>query len=438
MMRILFVFLFLMPIYLFSTEVDISNNLDDNYSKGIQYYKVNDFEKSYDFFSKIYLEKLSDVQFNFYFGRSAYETGHYETALAAFERVEIQDGANLRNRLEMARTYFMLKMYEDSENAFKDVLANPNIPENIRTNIELSLSRVSKVQQKSFTYATVMVEILYDSNVNYGSIGDYEYAGGTLPKVDAISDNAVQAYANLVNIYDIGDKNGFAIKNSLAAYLKEYDTQNDYNVQYLAYMPSLIYQETAYIAEMVFSIDTLSLGQENYLSTLFLMPRFEYKHTNTLRSIYYFKYQNKTFTQTAQHDLDANRYELSYGLQAILTPRSYVQANIIGINEQKKRGTNIQVDFNELKINAAYANQFTSNYGVELFLEGRNRLYNEYSSSFDSTRNDIGGTASVSFTAKILPTLRFKLKTAYEYVDSNQDRFSYAKHTATAGFVQTF
>ncbi|MCW8894735.1 tetratricopeptide repeat protein [Sulfurimonas sp.] len=435
-MKILFVFL--LPIYLFSSEVDVSNDLGDNYSKGMQHYKVNDFTASYDFFSKIYLEKLSDIKFNFYFGRSAYETGHYQTALAAFERVEMQDGSNLRNRLEMARTYFMLKMYEDSENAFKDVLSSPNIPDNIRTNIELSLSRVSKVQQKSFTYATALVNILYDSNVNYGSIGDYEYGGGTHPQVDEISDNAVEAYVNLVNIYDIGDKNGFAIKNSLAGYLKDYNTQNDYNVKYLAYMPSLIYQETKYLTELVLGVDTLSLGQKNYLSTLFIIPRFEYKHTDTLKSISYFKYQVKTFKQTAQHDLDASRYELSYGLQTILSPRSYFQANVIGINEHKKHGTNILVDFNEVKLNAVYASQFTSNYGVELFLEGRNRLYDDYSSNFDSTRNDIGGTVSVSFSAKILPTLRFKIKTAYEYINSNQDRFTYAKHTATAGFVKTF
>ncbi|CAI6146612.1 MAG: hypothetical protein SPLUMA1_SPLUMAMAG1_00328 [uncultured Sulfurimonas sp.] len=69
-------------------------------------------------FSTLYFSKLSDAKLNFYLGGSAYETGHYEMALATFERVEILDSGNLRNKLEMARTFFMLKMYEDSESTF--------------------------------------------------------------------------------------------------------------------------------------------------------------------------------------------------------------------------------------------------------------------------------------------------------------------------------
>jgi tetratricopeptide (TPR) repeat protein len=156
---------------LFSFSVIYASSKSDlnlQYSKALQAYKAKNFGTSYEIFSKLYLSRLSDAKLNFYFGRSAYETGHYEVALAAFERVEMLDPGNLRNRLEMARIYYMLKMYEDAELAFKEVLANPNIPQNVRTNIELYLSRATKAQKKSFTYATVNLDFLYDSNVNYG------------------------------------------------------------------------------------------------------------------------------------------------------------------------------------------------------------------------------------------------------------------------------
>ncbi|WP_321777526.1 CDC27 family protein [Sulfurimonas sp.] len=189
-MKIFLILIVLLPIFVFGGEISDSNEVE--YEKAVKSYKAKDFKSSYAIFSKIYLSKLSDANANYYFGRSAFETGNYEAALAAFERVEMLEPSNLSNKLQMARTYFMLKMYEDSELAFKEVLDNPNIPQNIRTNIELYLSKVTKVQQKSFTYATINLDWLYDSNVNYGAIGgEYETDSSTFPASED-SDTAIQ------------------------------------------------------------------------------------------------------------------------------------------------------------------------------------------------------------------------------------------------------
>jgi len=435
-MKVFFLILLFFPMYIFSAE--ISSTKDYNYENGLEYYKSNDFTSSYEIFAKIYLEHLSDIKFNFYYGRSAYETGHYENALAAFERVEMQDDSNIRNKLEMARTYFMLKMYEDSEIAFKEVLENPNIPENIRRNIELSLSRVSKVQQKSFTYAMIMADVLYDSNINYGSLGSYNYGGTIFPAIDKISDSALQTYANVINIYDIGTKGGFAIKNSFSFYLKDYSDYNDYNILYFAYSPSLIYQETKYVAELALIVDTMELGKKKFLSTISVMPKLEYNHTPTVKSLMHFKYQRKEFDREAQREFDADRLEISYGLQDILTPRSYIQGNILAINENSIHGDTNYVNFDEFKINATYANQLTSIVGLNLFAQVRDRKYENYVSGFGNKRKDIGGLGSIDLTVKIIKNLRFKMKYSYEYVDSNQNRFTYQKYTASAGIVATF
>ena len=168
------------------------------------------------------------------------------------------------------------------------------------------------------------------------------------------------------------------------------------------------------------------------------MPRFEYTHSPTLRSIAHVKYQHKKFSREAQHNLDARRLEASYGLQDILSPRSFLQGNVFVINENKLRGTDIYVNFNEYKINTTYANQFTSTYSFDAYAELRNRKYKDHSHGFSSVRSDIGGTANLGFTIKLMPTLRFKLGTTYEYIESNQERFSYKKYTASAGIIKTF
>lgn len=422
-------FLFFLP--LFASE-QIENAVNS--------YKKGDYQATYEILSRLYLSNLADADFNFYLGSAAYETGHYELALAAFERVDILKPGNLRNKLEMARTYFMLKMYEDAEITFKDVLANPNIPQNVRSNIELYLSQVTKVQQKSFTYATVNLDWIYDSNVNYGTLGSIDYGGTTLTRIDPITDRAIQAYADLVNVYDIGEKNGFAVKNRFTALLKDYQREDSYDLQYFSYSPSLIYAQTRHFLELVLGIDDLYLGRKEYLHSAYIMPRYEYGHSDTLRSIAYLKYQRKFFKQQTDKALNAQHYEISYGLQKILSPQSYTQATVSATKEKKidNSSTRVDVDYDEYKANLAYANQFTSVYGAELFTEYKRRNYKEYSTGFKSRRVDNGGTISATINAKVLQTVRLHLSTTYNRVESNQDRYSYDKYTISLGLNKTF
>ncbi|MCK9490889.1 MAG: surface lipoprotein assembly modifier [Sulfurimonas sp.] len=434
----IFVFLIvLLPIYLFGNVTE--NSVEGKYKQAVEFYNLKDYKASYEILREIYLQKLSDANLNFYLGRSAFEIGNYEMALGAFERVEMLDPASLANKLQMARTYFMLKMYEDSEIAFKEVLENPNLPQNLRTNVELYLSSVTKVQQKSFTYATINLDWIYDSNVNYGSLDrEYTINTGTYASTQERSDSAFQVYADIVNIYDIGQKNGFALKNRVSLFLKDYRDLDAYDVQYLGYAPSILYKETKYLAELALGLDVLTLGKKEYLRTASLTPRFEYSHSNTLRSIAHIKYQKKFFSKDAQYDLDANHYELAYSLQKILTPRSFIQANITAIREAKLHGQRIDVDYDEYRANLLYANQFTAIFGSEIFAQYRKRMYKDYSKLFGNTRDDDGGTIAVNLNARILKTLRFHIKGSYNRVESNQERFSYHKHTIAIGLNKTF
>lgn len=409
------------------------------YTQAADAYKAKDFQTSYTLFSKLYMTHLRDVDLNFKFGISAYEIGNYEMALAAFERVEMLQPSNLRNKLEKARTFFMLKMYEDAELTFKEVLSNPLLPQNVRKNIELYLSRVIKEQKKSFTYVTFNLNTLYDSNVNSAPIDDTYNIGITeYATAEEKSDGALETSISVVNIYDIGKANGFALKNRASIYLKRHFEEDEYDINYFSYMPSLLYKYTKYTFEMALGADAMTLGDKSYLQTLSLMPRFEYEHTKTLRSIVHFKYQVKDFQQSAQKDLDANHYELSYGLQSILSPRSYIQANITGVQEKKKHGTRVDVNYDEYKLDVVYANQFTPLYGAELYAQIRERKYDDYSTLFNSTRDDLSKSIGVGMSVKVFESLLLRLNARYDKVDSNQNVFSYEKQTLSAGVVKTF
>jgi len=409
------------------------------FSKGITAYNAKDFETAYTLLYKDYFNNLSSVKFNFALGRSAFETGRYETALAAFERVEMLAPNNLRNKLEKARIHFMLKMYEDAELAFKEVLDNPLIPINVRNNIEFYLSKITGIQKKSYTYATISLDSLYDSNVNYGSLNKtYQIGSNVYPTEKERSDSAIQASAKLINIYDIGQSNGYALKNQFTFYSKDYKHENNYDISFLSYSPSLLYKYTRYTTELILGLDTLKLNKKSHLNTYYILPRLEYLHTNIHRSILHFKYQEKHFQQKKHLDSDAKHYEIKYGLQHIMTPRSYIQTNVAGIRESKVKGTRIDVDYNEYRIDTVYSNQLTPTYGIELYGEIKKRNYKDYSSLFQSKKQNLSKTMSIKVNAKILQTLQLHLKAYYNRVDSNQDFFSYEKHVITLGFTKTF
>jgi len=421
---------------IFATVVLCADTVQQ-YQSAIKYYKNKDYESSYKILSKIYLSNLSDPKLNFYLGCSAYETGRYEIALAAFERVEMLDEGNLRNRLEMAKTFYMLKMYEESQMAFEEVLANPNIPKNVRTNIELYLSKVKGVQKDSFTYATINLDWIYDSNVNYGQLHDK--IGGGLVATPEISDNALQAYGDVTNVYDIGQKSGFFIKNRFIGLLKDYQHEDGYDIGYIAYTPSLVYKSSRDLGELVFGADILSIGKKDYLHTYSAMTRYEYAHNMTLKSMLHLKYLQKDFKRSWAYDLDANHYEIAYGLQKILSPRSYVQGEINGCGERKKHGNRTDVDYDEYKFNLNYANQITSRIGLEIFAQYRKRNYKENAKVVYSTKRvDDGGVLAANLNFRIIQRLLFHIKGYYTRVESNQNQFSYQKHTIAVGLNKTF
>lgn len=406
------------------------------YEKGLHYYRKKDYNKSYKLFSKIYLQKLMDAKFNFYYGHSAYKSGHYEMALASFERVEMIEPNNSRIKLEMARIYFILEMYEDAELRFKEVLQNPTIPKNVRINIELYLAQIANKTKKSFTYVTASLEVFYDSNINFGSLDDeYNIGDNIFPTQDELSSVALQLTGDILNIYDIGEKDGYLLKNKISMLTNRYSNHPSYNINYLTYNPSLIYKTTRYITDIEFGFDILTVANDVYMKTISFKPKVDISHTDSLKSSIYFKLIDKFYKEK---DLDAYQYEFSYGLQKLLSPTSYVVTNLTYLFQDKRRGQRIDVDYDEYKIDINYLNQISKKYSLEFYADIKNRKYKNYSELFVSTRDDKSGTISTTLTMQLSKDLRLKLKALYNRSHSNQKVFSYKKHTLSMGIVKTF
>lgn len=408
-------------------------------SEAISLYKQAQYEKSYELFSKLYLRSLNDVTLNFLLGRSAYETGRFEIALAAFERVNDLDPTNVRNKLEIARTQFKLGMYEDARIGFDQVLRDPNLPDTVRINIELFISQIDGRLQKSFFYGNVRLGGLYDSNVNYGAFDDtYNLPNfGSFSSTDETSDYAYEAEISLVHLYDIGEKNGFQIRNSFDVYHREYDTLEEYDLTYLSYVPSLIYQDLKTIYELNLNLDHMSLHHESYLNLYALTPKFTYKLDANTRFIGSYMYTRKYFQLDIDQDRDADNNEFSLSLQK-LWDSSYLTIEMSMDFERKKQGQRVDVDFNRYRVKLDYAKQFYPTYTAKFDAEVKTREYQDYSNLFQNHRTDDGYRTGLSLVKRFTPTIYFETKATYERTWSTQSIYAYKKHTLNLNLNKSF
>lgn len=112
-------------------------------------------------------DEAGDLQFDFYFGLAAVESGHPDQAVFALERVLMQQPDNPRARLELARAQFLLGDDRAAQRNFQAVLdADP--PPKVREHIQLFLGRIDRRlhQTQSHLSANVGLTVGSDSNIN--------------------------------------------------------------------------------------------------------------------------------------------------------------------------------------------------------------------------------------------------------------------------------
>lgn len=108
-----------------------------------------------------------DAEYDYYYGRLAYESGHYNEALFAFERVLTVQPRQHRARLELARAYFSLGDIDRADAELQQVLAiDP--PPVVRNNILLFQHEIERYRRQRSTQwlPRVGVQLGSDSNIN--------------------------------------------------------------------------------------------------------------------------------------------------------------------------------------------------------------------------------------------------------------------------------
>lgn len=142
------------------------------------------YQEGYALAQKILPHWEGDSTFDFLYGVHAIETGHYDEATFAFERLTLLNPRTIRYRLELARALYFNNNLDTAKNEFEIALA-ANPPENVKTNIQGFLDKIKKAKEKASHHWSIGAgfNMGFDSNINSGTEED----GVDIPNIGFVS-----------------------------------------------------------------------------------------------------------------------------------------------------------------------------------------------------------------------------------------------------------
>jgi tetratricopeptide (TPR) repeat protein len=129
--------------------------------------KRRQYKQAFSLANRLLETYEGEPKFDFQFGMAAVETGHYDAALFAFERLVFTYPNQARYRLELARTHFYLRNLKRAELEFKKIIKlNPPIA--VKKNIELFLGKITELNRMTEPRLLLTIDLGsgYDSNIN--------------------------------------------------------------------------------------------------------------------------------------------------------------------------------------------------------------------------------------------------------------------------------
>ncbi|MCK5896618.1 MAG: DUF2860 family protein [Cocleimonas sp.] len=112
-----------------------------------------------------------EPRFDYLYGISALETGHYDLAVFALDRVAVNQPNVIRPRLELARAYLKVNNDIAALREFEEVL-HLNPPATVRRNVNhyiQAINKASNTSRKWIIDGLVTLATGYDTNANFGA-----------------------------------------------------------------------------------------------------------------------------------------------------------------------------------------------------------------------------------------------------------------------------
>ena len=423
-------------------KVKRTATLSDEYKKALYLYRQKKYALSYEAFSKLSNTIIDPVKVDFYLGRSAYEIGNYDAALAAYERVTINDPKNLRVRLEIAQTYIKMKMYKAAKKEFLAVLKK-DIPKNVRKNIQLNIDMIDQKIKKHFVNVVAILGVGYDSNINNGTDpGDYSIYIPQLNSVTSITatdKTAAMTYeSGLIVNHTYKKSQSFIVENSFMFYLLHYPKYKTKDLQLISLNVAPAYIKGSNKFALGFYADKIWYGYYSLMSDYALKPKYMRIISKEMLYTLEAKIGYKYFSKSVDKQKDAKVYELSNTLNMKTKKYGSLKANLILGEENRVRGTRTDVtkDYYSITLSDSYPinKKFMLSGSINSYFTG----YNYKDVNFLNKRKDEKHTASLGVTNLYSKKLTLSINAQYINQISNEKPFDYTKYIIKSSLVYVF
>jgi len=221
-------------------------------------------------------------------GKTYFQTGEYESALAAFDHLLIEEPNNQLARLEYARTLYMLGFYKPAKKEFMIVL-NSNPPEIVKRNIKAYIKKIDSFSRKHIFYGLVGIGITYDDNLGFNTEKKTTHYGGLELQNDTNMTKGF--YTGLkfgLNHLYVSDN--FSWSNSLYSY-NEFQNEDIDNLNFLNFMTSISKKYHNFKISLPTSLSYMWLDGRSYSFTSALIPTFNYQPNDLTNYKISLKYQ---------------------------------------------------------------------------------------------------------------------------------------------------
>lgn len=410
-------------------------------TKAMKSYQNKNYKVALEEFLKI--KSFSDsAKVDYYIGRSYYELGDYEQALAAYERVAINEPNNKRVILETAQTYFMLGMYDEARSRFDIILADPTVPEIVKSNILTRLNTIDSKTKKHFTNFGVLVGYGFDTNIN-NTTGVSSYSV-YIPQLttnlnltpEKEKDSTFQEIGAVFNhIYKYAEN--LAFRNGATFYRQVYTEDSSKDLSLISFSTTPIYtvDKTNYM--MTFGIDHIWYDDEAYLNNYYIAPKISHLIKDNLIYEGSIKVTQKDFFKPNTNK-DSISYELSNKIMQ--QDNKYGIIGLEAILGTEKRDKNVRTDVSRdyftLRLNHTY--KLSSQISLNSNISYSDVDYKYKDINFLTKRDDEIYNIGVGLSYEYSKQATIGLTYNYTNQNSNHEPFDYDKQVVKTSLYYNF
>ena len=432
-MKKIIIFAFFLLVCFYITPVmgsTILNQAEEYSSSGIQLFKEKQFNESYTMLHKAFLLSPGNPELNFYLGRAAFETGRYEEAVMAFERILIALPNENRVKLELARAFQKLGANDLARRYCKEVLLTEP-PESVQRNIEAFLLKINDSEKRHFMTGRIIAGVDWDNNV-WASPTDeiIETAIGyvTLTGVAAkqTADWIVNTTVEVQHAYRLFNSDD-SWKTNLVFYNADYNDISSLDTRYIGGStgPEFISDSTRIGLKLSFS--QIELDHTKYLQSAGLKADLDYVIRPGLTTGFNVKFEKKNYVDNTA--MDADNISLLFDL-SLSHQKNWYNVNF---KLETENASNDEYSFNRLGSGLSVTRVLPLNVIGSLNYQYQYSQYDQNASLSNNKRQDnqhkIAWTLKNTIwnSAKTDKYLAVNLNYRHTWADSNIALYEYTK-----------